>query len=137
MGPANAVVCSFQSGLKVSWFAQSFDGVCRLITSLVHTFPFFPAEIVDLIDDRDEVPDAVLNEETASRAAAKNVNKDVWLVRFFDARSSYGWITGDRLDELGEDENVDAMYLAGKDREGKSKGFKTPSLKKACRKGYR
>ncbi|OXG22935.1 NuA3 HAT complex component NTO1 [Cryptococcus neoformans Ze90-1] len=108
-----------------------------LVWAKIHTFPFFPAEIVNLIDDRDEVPDAVLNEETASRAAAKNVNKDVWLVRFFDARSSYGWITGDRLDELGEDENVDAMYLAGKDREGRSKGFKTPSLKRACRKGYR
>ncbi|WVN87938.1 uncharacterized protein L203_103135 [Cryptococcus depauperatus CBS 7841] len=105
--------------------------------TLVYSFPYFPAEIVNIVDDRDKIPPAVLAQESRAREDAKKAKSRLWLVQFFDNKSSYGWIMETKLDDLGVDEKVDALYLAGKDRYGNGRGFKSKGLRKACRKGYR
>ncbi|ODN74463.1 hypothetical protein L202_06849 [Cryptococcus amylolentus CBS 6039] len=105
-----------------------------LVWAKVYSFPHFPAEIVDLDDpdDRSEVPDPVLAEEAAARKAAERNDTRVWLVRFYDSSSSYGWIAEDKLDDLGESDEVDGMYLSGKMNK-----FKSQHMKKMCKKAYR
>ncbi|WWC64030.1 uncharacterized protein I303_106636 [Kwoniella dejecticola CBS 10117] len=101
--------------------------------TLVHSFPYFPAEIVDPTGD-EEIPKDVLKIEEKERAIAKAANKRIWLVQFYDNTFSYGWIMEDRLDLLGEDQDIDAMYLSGKER-GKYNRYKSNALK-SVRKGY-
>ncbi|WVQ75536.1 hypothetical protein IAR50_005163 [Cryptococcus sp. DSM 104548] len=105
-----------------------------LVWAKVYSFPHFPAEIVDLDDpeDRSEVPEPVLAEETAAREAAAQNGTRVWLVRFYDSSSSYGWIVEDKLDDLGESDEIDGMYLSGK-----LNRFKSQHMKKMCKKAYR
>ncbi|ODN95838.1 hypothetical protein L198_04456 [Cryptococcus wingfieldii CBS 7118] len=105
-----------------------------LVWAKIYSFPHFPAEIVDLDDpdDRSEVPDPVLAEEAAARKAAEQNDTRVWLVRFYDSSSSYGWIAEDKLDDLGESDEVDGMYLSGK-----MNRFKSQHMKKMCKKAYR
>nr|XP_018259176.1 uncharacterized protein I303_08721 [Kwoniella dejecticola CBS 10117]OBR81334.1 hypothetical protein I303_08721 [Kwoniella dejecticola CBS 10117] len=104
-----------------------------LVWAKLHSFPYFPAEIVDPTGD-EEIPKDVLKIEEKERAIAKAANKRIWLVQFYDNTFSYGWIMEDRLDLLGEDQDIDAMYLSGKER-GKYNRYKSNALK-SVRKGY-
>ncbi|OCF54561.1 hypothetical protein L486_08112 [Kwoniella mangroviensis CBS 10435] len=101
---------------------------------LVHTYPYFPAMVVDL-NEPEGIPSDVLSIEARERAAAKAAGKKVWLVNFFDNSASYGWVMEDKLDLLGTDEALDALYLSGKTR-NKTNKYK-PHAIKMVKKGYR
>lgn len=75
-------------------------------------FPFFPAEICCIPHDYDEIPEAVWEAQPpamlgpsapASDEAAPVEDHRYWLIRFFDARSTYGWCKADQLAGLGDD----------------------------------
>ncbi|OCF39768.1 hypothetical protein I317_06430 [Kwoniella heveanensis CBS 569] len=74
-----------------------------LVWAKVHSYPFFPAEIVDPTDEED-IPRDVFAHEAIERNLAASKGKAIWLVRFFDATNSYGWVIEDRLEALGDDE---------------------------------
>ncbi|WWC97966.1 hypothetical protein V866_004855 [Kwoniella sp. B9012] len=101
---------------------------------LVHTYPYFPAMVVDP-NEPEGVPSDVLAIEARERASAKAAGKKVWLVNFFDNSASYGWVMEDKLDLLGVDEALDALYLSGKTR-NKTNKYK-PHAIKMVKKGYR
>nr|XP_019048061.1 hypothetical protein I302_04683 [Kwoniella bestiolae CBS 10118]OCF26991.1 hypothetical protein I302_04683 [Kwoniella bestiolae CBS 10118] len=105
-----------------------------LVWARIHTFPYFPAMIIDLADTED-IPADVLAVEAKERAAAKTAGRKIWLVNFFDASASYGWIMEDKLDLLGVDPDLDALYLAGKER-NKSSKHKSHAIR-MVKKGYR
>ncbi|KAK8843325.1 hypothetical protein IAR55_006980 [Kwoniella newhampshirensis] len=105
--------------------------------TLVFTFPYFPAEIVDPAEAREDgINPDLMKKEDEERAKAKARGSRVWLVNFFDNGRTWGWVHEDRVNRLNEDEALDAMYLAGHEK-NKKKGFKSSSTKQAVRKGYR
>lgn len=55
------------------------------------------------------MPDSVLDLEESAQKGGK-----AWLVRFFDAQASYGWITEESLDLLGEDNGQFSCWLLGR-----------------------
>ena len=65
-------------------------------------YPYFPAEVADPEEERQTLSPSVFKEETRARAAAKG--QKVYLVNFFDKLNTYGWITEQKLDMLGEDD---------------------------------
>ena len=76
----------------------------ELIFSVVISFPYFPAEIIDQTDpDPTEIPPSVFKNRAQAEKENGAAGKKTWLVRFFDAQASYGWIPASRLDLLGED----------------------------------
>ncbi|KAK6904299.1 hypothetical protein I203_105109 [Kwoniella mangroviensis CBS 8507] len=78
---------------------------------LVHTYPYFPAMVVDL-NEPEGIPSDVLSIEARERAAAKAA-----------------------VGSLGTDEALDALYLSGKTR-NKTNKYK-PHAIKMVKKGYR
>jgi NuA3 HAT complex component NTO1 len=64
----------------------------------VPSYPFFPAQIVDPEADPEDVGEDVLSKQPPASQSK------TWLVRFFDAQESYGWIGAGKLDMLGEDD---------------------------------
>jgi hypothetical protein len=61
-------------------------------------YPYFPAEVVDAVEDYREVPDMVW-------AVRPNDEEErLWLVRFFDRSRSYGWCPAVNLHDLGDDD---------------------------------
>lgn len=70
------------------------------------SFPFFPAEVIDEADDSDdEITPAVFENREDSEAKNGAKGQKTWLVRFFDAQASYGWIPASKLDMLGESDS--------------------------------
>lgn len=96
----------------------------------VTSYPYFPGVVVDPRADPAIVPEAVLALEEE-----ENKNAKAWLVRFYDKQGSWGWMHAERLERLGQDKDVDAMYLAGKER-ARNRGFKSSHLKASCRAAY-
>ena len=147
-----------QSRMLTAVWAKCKPDPCNFV--LMHklisvlSFPHFPAEIVDPSDPENIIPEPVLdNRETIERDNHAQGQK-TWLVRFFDAQDSYGWIPASRLDYLGYDDGkspcessngllnsltvaTDEMYLQGKDRSNKSKGFRLARHRLECRRAYR
>ncbi|ORY33154.1 hypothetical protein BCR39DRAFT_521494 [Naematelia encephala] len=110
--------------------------VGTLVWAKLTSFPFFPAEVIDPEDPEQGVPNQVIFGRAAAEADNQATGLRTWLVRFFDAQASYGWIPAKQLDMLGDSDEVDEGYLAGKER-GKTKGFRRPRMKQAVRKAYR
>jgi len=81
------------------------------------------------------VPQAVLDLEEEEKAKAPGGR--VWLTRFYDKTQSWGWITLDKIAPLGEDPEIDEMYLAGKERPGGKSVFKSSHVKSSCRAAYK
>ncbi|BEI85170.1 hypothetical protein CcaverHIS002_0505710 [Cutaneotrichosporon cavernicola] len=112
--PASKVKLDFRPGMQV-W-------------AKVTSFPYFPAQIVDPVTERETVPQSVLDLEESS---AKN--GAVLLVRFYDKEGSWGWATEDRIAPIGGEDDV--LYLAGKEP-GKKKKAANNRTKAKCRKAY-
>ena len=75
----------------------------------VFSFPFFPAEIIDPVIEAADLPPDVLKNRSTSEVQNMARGARTWLVRFFDAQASYGWIPMARLDMLGEDDGTFAV----------------------------
>lgn len=119
----------------------------------MHGFPYFPASIVDIPEDYDNIPEAVWTSKP-SKATER-----VWLVRFYDAKRTLGWCIANRLTTLGEKDggwqttvfldhltanamaslaDIDQLYLIGRDRKNTKAAFKAnAAIAKSVRDGYR
>ncbi|WWD21160.1 hypothetical protein CI109_105643 [Kwoniella shandongensis] len=108
-----------------------------LVWAKLNSFPYFPAEINDPLEAAEEgIHPELLASEEEEREKARKKGMGLWLVQFFDRGRTWGWVQEDRLDLMVEDKELDAMYLAGHER-NKSKGFKNTSMRQNVRKGYR
>ena len=65
----------------------------RPVWAKMISYPYFPGLVMDPVEDEKQIPDAVKEREPKG--------EEVWLVRFFDSQSSFGWIPRNRLDLLG------------------------------------
>lgn len=98
-----------------SVWAQRKHGLFRLrgrsltIHSTVKGFPYYPAEIVNVDLDYDEIGERVWSEKPKTAG-----NERVWLVRFYDRTRSYAWVTQGYLANLGDDKGASAC-TAGMD----------------------
>jgi len=105
-----------------------------LVWAKAPSYPYFPAEIVDHVADRSDIMDEIFDIQPSSEDDAEKGQS--WLVRFFDSGNTYAWARANKLDVLGQDNGIDAMYLAGKDRKS-SRGFKTAHMRRNCQEAYR
>ncbi|RXK35381.1 hypothetical protein M231_07371 [Tremella mesenterica] len=99
-----------------------------LVWAKTFSYPYFPAEILNPSMNVNEIPRSVMNKKPS--------NRKTWLVRFYDPSNSFAWIGEDRLDLLGESDEIDEMYNAGKERKG-GKSFKTNHIRQGVRKAYK
>ena len=72
-------------------------------------YPYFPAEIVDAEEELKQLSPSVSKEGARVRALAKGLK--IYLVNFFDKLNTYGWITENKLEMLGEDDGASEYYL--------------------------
>lgn len=93
------------------------------ICTTVEGFPFFPAEVVDADYDYYDIPLSVWKAKPESTDEER-----VWLIRFFDAKKSFGWCKQDKLEPLAEDDGVDQKHMNPR--------VKSKDLRNAVKKAY-
>lgn len=95
-----------------------------LVWAKMTSYPYFPGLVMDPVEDEKQIPNAV--------KALRPKGEKVWLVRFFDSQSSFGWIPRNRLDLLGALDEIDEWHLACRDKSSKS-----GRMKKTVREAYK
>ena len=88
------------------------------LISAVFSFPYFPAEVIDPSVDPEDIPAAVFENRTASETQNMVRGNRAWLVRFFDAQASFGWIPRSRLDMLGENDRLSCDWILAQAHRG-------------------
>lgn len=73
-------------------------------------YPYFPAEVIDYKLHHDDLPATVLQSEATARRQHKGA--PIWLVRFYDHTTSYGWVPEGKMDPLGVDDGKWAWFAA-------------------------
>ena len=82
-----------------------------LVWAKLTSFPYFPAEIIDVTnDDPSEIPPSVFQNRTQAEKENGAQGQRTWLVRFFDSQNSYGWIPAKKLDLLGENNGGNPFF---------------------------
>lgn len=78
------------------------------------TFPYFPAEIIDLEDEEEAAFIAPVVFDKRPTEEEDEAKGQSWLARFYDAHNTYAWLRADKLDMLGEDDGESVLSRSGR-----------------------
>ncbi|CCM01322.1 uncharacterized protein FIBRA_03371 [Fibroporia radiculosa] len=98
-----------------------------LVWAKAATFPWWPAVVFE--PDDHTIPPNMLPVHHRG-----DTRGPIHLVRFYDSKRSWQWVTLNKMKMLGEDDDLDAELLANS---SKLQKWKTPKLRKQCRDAFR